>query len=383
MGEDNRNSRIRIAYLIDSITCDTAGTQKQLIETIRRLDKVRFEPCIICLWQSEWMVQNELPCPCVILGYRGFLKFSFFRVIKKLSSAITERKFHIIQTFFEDSIFVGFLGKVVARQPLILLSSRRDMGLGKKNEPWYYALYSLALPWVNCFFDGIISNSVQVKLYVAKKERTNPTKIKVIYNGVIIEDRATVPHALFVRGDRDILIGMVASLTAVKRHDVLIRAVAELRRQCPQHKFYVQLIGEGPEYDKIMDLVAELNLQDYIHFVGAIKNVQPYLYNLDIGVLCSDREGLSNAILEYMACELPVVATSVGGSVEMVDETNGICFPPGDHCALAESLKKLIEDEPLRKSLGKESLNKIKKSYSWEKNLSELEGYYLSLVKNE
>ncbi len=373
---------ICIAYLIDSITCDTAGTEKQLLETIRRLDKVRFEPYLICLWQSEWMAHNELPCPCIVLGYRGFLKLSFLGVVWRLSKFIRDRKIQIIQTFFEDSIFVGLLGKFVARVPLVLLSSRRDIGLGSGSHPWYHSLFTLALPWVNRYFSGIIANCEQVRQYVSRREKTATNKIKVIRNGTVIFDRPAVTPSIFFEKDKIIWIGLVASLTTVKRHDVLIKALSELvyKRLCLQHR--IVFIGEGPEHESLVNLVSKHGLQRYVHFAGVIKDVSSYLYNLDIGVLCSDREGLSNAILEYMACGLPVVVTSVGGNIELVDETNGICFPQGDYHALASSLQKLMEDEQLRKKLGRGSLTKIQQSYSWEKTMTELEDYYLSLVGN-
>jgi len=382
IGADSSDSCVRIAYLIDTISCNTAGTQKQLLETICRLDKKRFEAFLICLWQSEWMKHNDLPCPCIVLDYRGFIKWSFPGVVRRLARVIKERRLHIIQTFFEDSIFVGFFGKFVARKPLVLLSSRRDMGLGRDNQPWYHSLFSLALPWVNRYFAGIIANSEQVRLYVAKREKTDPGKIKVIRNGVLVPDRPVAPPALFRVGSGAVWIGLVASLTSVKRHDVLIKAVAELRRKGLRHEFHVLLMGEGPESDQLMSQVAELDLQNHIHFAGAVKDVASYLYHLDIGVLCSDREGLSNAILEYMACGLPVVATSVGGNIELVDEENGICFPPGDHLALAAALQRLLEDAQLRKTLGAGSLTKIQQSFSWDKSMAELEGYYRTLVEN-
>ena len=83
-----------------------------------------------------------------------------------------------------------------------------------------------------------------------------------------------------------------------------------------------------------------------------------------------------------MACGLPVVATSVGGNIELVDEENGICIPPGDHLALAAALRKLVEDEQLRIRLGAGSLQKIQHYFSWDKAMAELEGYYLTLLGN-
>ena len=84
-----------------------------------------------------------------------------------------------------------------------------------------------------------------------------------------------------------------------------------------------------------------------------------------------------------MACGLPVVATSVGGNIELVDAENGICVPPGDYLALAAALQKMIDNPQLRKSLGAGSLKKIQQSFSWEKSMAELETYYLTLIGSD
>ncbi len=307
---------------------------------------------------------------------------SFVGVVRRLVKNIKERQIDIVQTFFEDSIFIGFFGKIISNQPLLLLSSRRDIGLGKDNQPWYHSLFSIALPWVNRYFDAIIANSEQVRLYVSKREKVSLGKIKVIHNGVLIPDPPSKTRLVISSQDTIVKIGLVASLTPVKRHDVLIKALAELVCRSLRHSFQVYLLGDGPERGHLNNLVSEFALQEHIHFVGAVKDVASYLYDFDIGVLCSDREGLSNAILEYMANGLPVVATAVGGNIELVDEKNGICVPPGDFIALADALQVLINDAQLRKKLGGGSLQKIQQFFSWEKSMAELENYYLDFIEH-
>src|SRR3569833_2430533 len=96
-----------IAFVIDTIATDTAGTQKQLLETIRRLHRADFSPRLICLWESPWMRANTLPCPCTVLGYRGFLKPDYPAVIRRLAALIRSERLDLLQTFFGDSIFVA------------------------------------------------------------------------------------------------------------------------------------------------------------------------------------------------------------------------------------------------------------------------------------
>jgi glycosyltransferase involved in cell wall biosynthesis len=373
---------IKVAYVIDTITSDTAGTEKQLLETIRRIDKNAFEVCLVCLRESDWMRNNELPCSCYILGYQGFFSFSFPKVVRRLAGIISKKQIQIVQTFFEDSIFVAWAGSFLAKQPAVLLSSRRDMGLGNQNQPWYHRIYTLLLPLVNKRFSGIIANSQNVRQYAAKREKTSADKIKVIYNGISIPERPPYIPPIFQKNNKDVWIGLVSSLTPVKRHDLLIKAYAIIKTAMPKSNVQILFLGAGKERDKLENMVRRLKVEKNIHFAGAVNDVAAYLYQLDIGVLCSDREGLSNAILEYMACALPVVATHAGGNTELVDKENGICVPVDDVDALAGALLQLIENKDMRKKMGAASIAKIKQSYSWHKTMTDLEAYYKSFVDN-
>ena len=372
--------KINVAYLIDTISCNTAGTQKQLLQTILRLDKTSFRPFLICLWNSPWMANNKIPCETFVLGYTGFLKTRFPQVLKRLSRFLTERRIDIIQTFFEDSIFVAYLSCLLHRHKILLLSSRRDMGLGNP-QPWYHSLYGLILPLVNRRFSGIIANCQKVKEYVVKREKVSHDKIKVIYNGIDIPARTSVKPEIFSRHEDVVWIGIVASLTPVKRIDVFLKALGILKKEYESINFQAIILGEGPERENLLKLCRELGIENNTHFLGTIKNVAGYLKYIDIAVLCSDREGFSNAILEYMACSLPVVATAVGGNVELVDHTNGKCVPAGDPEKLATALVELAVDKDLRKRKGKISLQKVQKNYSWSKAMNELETYYREICK--
>jgi L-malate glycosyltransferase len=369
---------MKIAYLIDTIATGTAGTQKQLLETIRRLNAQEFEPQLICLWESPWMTANPLPCKCTVLGYRGFLKPNFPSVVRKLAALIDADRIDVIQTFFEDSIFVAASGAALAKSSPVLLSSRRDIGLGQSNQPWYHRLFGMALPTVNRRFQGIIANSEQVRRYVAQREKTPASKIAVIYNGVTISARTGTVPAVFQGHAADVWLGLVASLTAVKRHDLLIRALAAVAKTAGGSRVRVVLLGDGPERSRLEQLAAQCGVADLVHFEGAVTDVGAYLQKLDIGVLCSDREGLSNAILEYMAAGLPVVATEVGGNAELVTRENGICVPANDVDALASALVKLIADRQLRTSMGAASFARVQRDFSWESSMATLQAYYRS-----
>lgn len=369
-----------IAFLIDTISCDTAGTQKQLIETVRRLNTENFSPYIICLYSSPWMESNQLPCPVIVLGYQGFIKLNFFSVLLQLRRIVRKLPIHILQTFFEDSIFVAFLATIGLRhRRCVLLSSRRDMGLGS-TQPWYHRLFTLALPWVSQHFDGLVCNGQEIRQWASHRERIPLEKIQVIPNGIAMPEPPFNRPELLRRQPDALWLGVVASLTPVKRIDVFLNALAQVAEQRPDIGWQALVLGEGPERTALQNQACAAGLEERVHLPGAVHNVGDYLHHLHIGVLCSDREGFSNAVLEYMSHGLPTVVTAVGGNKELVDPSTGICVAAGDSSALADALILLADDPQMRVQLGAAGRRKVATHFSWEHSMAELESYYSQLL---
>jgi glycosyltransferase involved in cell wall biosynthesis len=373
---------VRIGFVIDTISCDTAGTQKQLIETLKRLDRKKFEPHLICLWRSPWMEHNSLPCPVHIVGHRGFFKLDSAKALGRFAAFLESIRFDIIQTFFVESIFAACFGAMLSRDKPVLLSSRRDIGLGA-GVPWYHFFYRIALPLANLKFDGIVANSLEVKRFVMKNEVVRAGKIRVIRNGIDTVDDSVNPESGLRNTDGMLNIGLVGNLSPVKRVDVFLNALFLVKHSMPELRFRALIYGDGPERENLISLTESLGLASVVHFQGQVKDIDAQLRSLDIGVLCSDREGLSNAILEYMAHGLPIVATAVGGNPELVDGRNGFCVEPGRPEALADALIRLCRNRDLRLKLGRASFEKLKAAYSWEKSMRDLEDYYIEMVERK
>ena len=370
-------NRIRVAYLIDTLDRGTAGTEKQLLRTIEKLDRKKFKPYLVCLWRSSWMDRNQLPCPVKVLGYRGFIKSNISCVFSELKRFVSEEDIRIVHVFFMDSIFVAFFTWRNEKELPILISSRRDIGLG--NEPWYHAAYDLLLPFVNRRFKAVVANSRNVGRHVIEKERLKTEKVRIIYNGIDIErdSPASIPGG--TSKGKVVRIALLANLKVVKRIDIFLEAFRILRRTVNGIRIEGLILGDGPEREKLKAMAIRLGIEKDVLFAGEVSDVFFHLRKMDIGVLTSDREGLSNAILEYMACGLPVVATAVGGTPELIDCDNGICVPPGDPGALAEAIRRLVSAPELRQSMGLRSLEKAKSQFSWERTISDLQSLYTEL----
>jgi L-malate glycosyltransferase len=368
----------RIAYLIDTISSDKAGTEKQLLNIIKRIP---YDCILICLYESTWMTNNKLPCETVVLGYRGFLHINFLWVLAHYIQCLKDFNITVVQAFFEDSMFIGCMGKMLSKQPHKLVISRRDLGLGA-DEPVYHKFYKLLKPLALRAADSFAVNAHAIKQHLFRNEKIPNDKICVIRNGVDLPTPPQVPPSVFLEFEADVWIVIVANLKPIKRVDLLLRAFAKLQKQVNNQTIRAVILGDGKLYEELNQLAKELCIADHSHFMGSVKNVSDYLFNVDIGVLCSDKEGLSNAILEYMACGLPVVATDAGGNRELVDYTNGICVPTGDLNSLTQSLHLLITAPDIRKKLGIQSLKKIQQDFVWERTIQQWTTYYNSLLLN-
>lgn len=172
-------------------------------------------------------------------------------------------------------------------------------------------------------------------------------KVHVVYNGLPPGAFAPAAPALPRSGLQR--VGMIARMNAhYKGHENFLRAVARLRARFPQLE--VLLIGDGPLRPGLERETENLGIRDQVQFLGDRRDIAALLACLDISVVPSSSESLSNVILESMAAGVPVVATRVGGNAELL-EGRGSLVPYGDDRALAEALDRLLRDPALRSEL--------------------------------
>ena len=146
------------------------------------------------------------------------------------------------------------------------------------------------------------------------------------------------------------LIGIVATLRSWKGHRYLLQAVAAMARKDP----VVVIVGDGPQREALEALAVGLDLAPRVRFAGDQADVAPWMQALDVFCLPSyANEGVPQALMQAMACGLPVVSTPVGSIEEIVaDGDTGVLVPPEDPVRLREALEKLLDDAGLRGALG-------------------------------
>ena len=174
-----------------------------------------------------------------------------------------------------------------------------------------------------------------------------PERIQTLLNGVdVVKFRRDPAVAASARAElgvapEHVVIGAVGRLEGEKRYDLLIDTMAALRHRCPQLRLV--LVGEGSWRPRLEALAAQYGLQNRCTLLGYRRDVARVSQAFDLFVQSSDDEGTSNALLEAMALEIPIVATDVGGTSELIsDDVHALLVRPGDVKALAAAVEQTV-----------------------------------------
>lgn len=270
----------------------------------------------------------------------------------QLRSEVAEGRYAIVQSHHEKSDLIAAL---LPRGPAAALriSNRRDMGFQKSRR------LRQAFTRLNGRFDRLVAPSAAILEGVRTHEAAPADRLVCIPNGVDSDRFAPLPpsereavRAQLGCGPEHLLIGCVASLSTVKRHVDLVNAFATVQASLPQARLV--LIGDGPLREPVEQQLKALGLQRSVLLLGVRNDAHRLWPAMDLAVLASSTEGLSNALLEAQSCGLPVVATRVGGNPELVaDESLGLLVPPLQPEALAQALVRAATQEGWRREAGK------------------------------
>ena len=339
---DVARSPARVAFVIDAIESPTAGTERQLLLLIDGLDRARYQPFLCCLRPSRWLRDSWKGCPSYCADIRSFKSPRGWLGVARLASWLRRTGVSVVQTHFRDATIAGCLAAFLARTPVIV-SARRGRPLA--SGPLDALLFRL----LNRIPTAFVANSAFSRELAVKQEGIPRDKVFVVPN-VLEPGRPVGPDPEARRAALDRLglcgsapvIGIVANLNPWKRHDLLLRAAALLKARGVSMR--VACVGGG-ERSALMELASALDLADEVVFAGRRDDVHNLLPAFSVGVLCSDFESSSNALLEYLAAGIPVVCTAVGGCAEAVEDgVNGYLIPPGDPQALAQALERTLLD---------------------------------------
>jgi glycosyltransferase involved in cell wall biosynthesis len=226
--------------------------------------------------------------------------------------------------------------------------------------------------------------SKDIAAEVRRHRIVNDQKVIVIENGIdaarfegATTNSTTLRHALGIPLPAPV-VGTVGRLSPVKRQDVLIRAFGRMKKVTPEP--HLLLVGDGPLLGELRSLAADLGLSERVHFAGYQSEPERYLGLLSIFALSSDSEGMPVAALEAWAAGIPVVASSVGGLPELVEEgKTGLLVPPRDETALAGAIDQLLADPCRARRMGGAGQKQVETRHSLSRMARAYHDLYLDI----
>jgi L-malate glycosyltransferase len=341
---------VRVNYFIDGLS--RAGTETQLLALIHSLDRKVVEPSLTLLdgHSDESRSLEPTDCPVLRLGVTSLKRPSeLARASAKLLLFWRKQAVDMVQTYFLDSTYFGVpLARLAGVKRIIRVRNNVGHWLTPKHRGLGRVIGRIA--------DVTLTNSEPGLQSLRHAERGNRNKLVVLENGVDLDRFASVPAP--ARRGGIVTVGAVGNLRPVKGMDVLVRAAARL----PGVRFLVA--GEGDQRSELQSMIDSLGITPRFTLFGQVNDMPAFLADIDMAVLPSRAEGMSNALLEFMAAGRPVVATRVGANAQVLEDgQHGLLVPSGHDEALANAIDQLVRDERLANRLADSARRHVEEHY--------------------
>jgi L-malate glycosyltransferase len=374
-GVATAGNRIRVCLLCDTVGND-AGTERQVVETAKRLDKNRFELHVCCLETSPQLRGLEGHCQTAVFPTASVNSWSGIVQAARFRRYLDRHHIQIVHAYMNKTAMFAVLTSLACSR--IVVTSRLNIGY------WYTPALRTVFRLLNLRTNAVMANSQEAKRIAVETEHLNPDKVAVVYQGLDMTvfnlglGDASVSQRLGIpRSSR--VIGIVANLRPVKDIPLFLRAARIVAQELDDVVFLVA--GDGEQYQELYQLVGELALQDRVFFTRGQGKIMDYLSRMCIACLTSFSEGFSNAVMEYMAAGLPVVATDVGGNRDaIVDGETGYLVRKRTPEAFAKPLIHLLRNEDLRRQMGLAGFQRCTVCFEVSKTIRQLEQFYYSLT---
>ena len=363
---------IEVLYLITELSM--GGAQRALLHLLGGINRERFTPTVACLYNGDGEIAHEIQTLDIpVFDARMYGKTDLM-ALNRLYQHVRSQRLTILHT----SLFHANLpGRIIGRWTgvPIIISSERTMAM---ESEWRYRLNR----WTFGNVDRVVAVSREVGEFCITHIGLPVQKMVVIHNGV---DIPTLPldareQARLELGlSQDALVcGAVSRLELVKGIDDLILAFAQVGTALAAH---LVIVGDGPERRHLEQVVQELGVTDRVIWVGYSANIPSLLSAFDIFVQPSLHEGLPNTVLEAMAAGLPVIATRVGGTPEMVlNGETGMLVPKSDPDSLADAITPLLGNPEARESMGRAGRQRVQQHFTVEEMVQKTEQLYEELL---
>jgi glycosyltransferase involved in cell wall biosynthesis len=369
----------KIVYLITEM--EIGGAQRVLNRLLAKLDRNKFEPMVVCFYNGDSIIGNmirKLDIPVIDIGFSK--PWNFYK-LWRLWHIFRHECPTILHCWLFHANLIGRIFGHFSDVPIII-TSRRNVEIGGRYREFLKRM-------TNNYDHAVVAVSERVRKVEIERNNTNPEKVITIHNGVDISEhkRNISLNKIHIRSKYQIpndivVIATVSRLLPQKGLEYLVFALRDFYNL--RNKATLFVAGDGVSRQDLEQLVVTGCLQNSIYFLGWRSDIPHVLSCIDIFVLPSLHEGMPNVILEAMAAGLPVVATNVGGTPEVVvDGETGFLVPPRDPKALADAIVRLINDPELRKRFGQAGRERIEKHFTIQETVRKTEALYSRLLKEK
>ncbi|HYE86554.1 MAG TPA: glycosyltransferase [Vicinamibacterales bacterium] len=376
-------SGIRLLNVVPTLLC--GGTENHFMTLSRALDAARFDLRFACLrkWGPFVEELRDRQIPLVEYRLATFRSLNALVQQARLARYVKRHAVDIVHSYsFYGNVFAIPPGRFAAP---VVVASIRDRG------PYLTPMQRRVQRHVCRFADCILVNAEAVKDWLIA-DGYDASQIVVIPNGVDLRrfvggDRAAIRRSLGVPESAR-LVGVVSRLSRLKGIEDFLQAAAIVAAADDQVRFVI--VGEpspikNREYlDELSELARTLGIGDKVMFTGLRSDVPAILSSLDVSVMPSLNEALSNVLLESMAAGVPVVATEVGGTSEALEDgVNGILVPAARPQLMAAAIERLLAQPALAGRLAHEARRTIEARFSLERMVSATESLYEQLLTSK
>jgi glycosyltransferase involved in cell wall biosynthesis len=363
---------IRILYVLPSLA--VGGAERSLLALLRRLDRARFEPHLCSLMdagpESLRPCFEELGVPVHALGVGpGLAELQgarIFSLVRRLRPQLVHSRLVLANAWAR---LAGALSGAA------VICEERNLDLERP-------LVANLLNWSTQRLATVqLANAAAIGDLMRARDHVDPRKLRVVQGGIDLAPFEAVPAA---SPEPDHQLVSVHRLVPYKGTRGLLEALALVRAARPAADVRLLLVGDGPARSALEKQARAPGLAGAVTFAGQRDDLPSQLARGRIFTLLSHDEGTPNAVLEGMAAGLPVVATAVAGTAEVVEEgVTGRLVPPRAPQAAAQALLKYLDDPAHARAHGAAGRARVHERYSIEKVVQVYQELYLELAKQE
>lgn len=369
MAERTGGAPLRVAHVVQNLAI--GGLERVVLNLASHAHRDRFQPSIVCLGPGGPLVDQARAA-----GIEVWIvdKKAGFRPSTVIALARRFRREHVRVVHCHNAaplLYGAVAGRLAGAAVIYTAHGMKTSG---SRQP--VTLDRLGL------VDAFVTVSDDARRIALESAGGNATRVRTIVNGVDIrayrraqaDARTRVRRSLGLPDDA-FVFGIVARLSAAKDHDNLFRAFAALAAADPRVRLVV--VGDGELRTGLEQVVRELHMNERIVMTGSREDIPALVGAFDAFVLSSYTEGLAMTLLEAMAAELPIVATSVGGNAEVVvDGETGLVVPPRDTARLADALRWMSSHTTEARAMGARGRERALARFSIEAMVAAYEDAY-------